>query len=533
MSDDLVTNIVADAQGFNRGADEVAHKADWLEGHVDHMAGEIEDRFAHMAGSVAGAFGVGLGTERFVESIKGQIEKITELQHLSERSGVDLNDLRALQYEAKHAGVEVEGLTKSFTKFQANLGDAAGGGKKREVFQDLGLDPDSLARMNPADAFAKVGDAIGAIENPTSRVHMAMELFGKSGAESLNVITQGSQGLKDAMEHVGIVKPEDVEEMKRAHEAMLNLDASGQKLSRTFATLFAPAIGKVADGLSYLAKAANEEIGAAEAAIDYAKNGSEGKGFQNWIWGGQDVIQSMEDVGPWRQRQKKKQEAAAIEAAKRQQDEHDKLIDDGDKQWSKDDQSAQSIIEKFNPQEKANREQGEVLDLYFKGHLNDEEMLDAMADVADRLQKEIDAKDPLKKLKEEAKHMLEDADPEQKLNDQFLKIKGMLDKGVIDEDQAEELVNKASDDFGRSQGLGELLDNKDHTKRLQRVEGPGAVDASSNAYEAFFKNLQPNVDTEAQRQTELQQKLVDLNQMIQAQLQQINQKTTPPTVVSM
>jgi hypothetical protein len=186
VSDDLVTNIVADAEGFTRGTNQAMHDADRLEAHVEHMAEAIEHRFTHMAGEISGTLGVGFG--KFIEGMKEQMEKVVELQHLSERSGIDLNNLRALQYEAKHAGLEVETLTKTVTKFQVNLGDAVGGGKKAGLFAQLGLDPDSLAKMDPAEAMAKVGDAIAGIENPTSRVHMAFELFGKTGAEALNVI---------------------------------------------------------------------------------------------------------------------------------------------------------------------------------------------------------------------------------------------------------------------------------------------------------------------------------------------------------
>src|ERR1700722_14280245 len=245
MSDDLVTNIVADATQFHAGANEVSAHAHALEHELKHIAGEI-----------AGAFGVGLGIERFVEGIKGQIEKITELAHLSERTGIEVNELRALQYEAKRTGTDFETLQNSVKRMQVTLGEAVGGGskgsEKRHLLKDLGLDPASLAAIHPAQAFAKIGDAIAAIENPTTRVHYAVELFGKNGAESLNVLMQGSEGLRKAMEKVGILTPEDIERVHQAHEGMLDLDASVQKLARSFAIELAPGIKDAAEAVKEL-----------------------------------------------------------------------------------------------------------------------------------------------------------------------------------------------------------------------------------------------------------------------------------------
>jgi hypothetical protein len=561
MSDDLVTNIVADAEGFSRGTNQAMHDADRLESHVEHMADAIQNRFTSMAGSISGSLGVGFGFNKFIEGMKGQMDKVEELKHLSERSGADLNNLRALQYEAKHLGAEIETLTKSTTKFQVNLGEAVGGGKKAGLFAQLGLDPDSLAKMDPVEALAKTGDAIAAIENPTSRVHMAFELFGKTGAESLNVILQGTKGLHDAMAKVGIISPEDVDELHKAHEALLDMDAAGQKLERTFAANLAPAVEKVAGILTDAAKAIGI-IGEHTAASndDYALH-SAGKGFDargnelhapsmmKYLFGagGDDLIQSMDDVPMWgasglrmltkaEEKEAAKKKKDADEKRIREEESRQKHRDDLNKESDRMDEQAQHLVEQSDPHAKAERESREVQELYFIGKLDDTEMRNALDDIAERYQKDMEAHDPLKKQKEEMKQMreeagrmLDSADPGKKLEDQLAKIRKMYEKGAVNEDQANELIDKASEDFARANGLGELFDNKDRIKAPQKIEMAGA---GEGAYQQFFKNLQPNTDTEAAKQTALLEKLKDVNVEVRQAIVQMNQGLKQPNVVT-
>ena len=65
----------------------------------------------------------------------------------------------------------------------------------------LGLDLDALKRKTPADQFRALGAAINEVKDPSQRAALAMEIFGRSGAELLSVFA--SNGFDDAAQQVG------------------------------------------------------------------------------------------------------------------------------------------------------------------------------------------------------------------------------------------------------------------------------------------------------------------------------------------
>ena len=125
MSNDLVQRLVMDTVGFEKGADHAR-------GIAEHLGSELSS----MAQEWARMFAAGFGIERGVEAVKGAIEEINSLSHMSERMGVEINDLQALKMEAAHTGVEFEQVGSAITKMDKALGDALEGGDKKNTFRN-------------------------------------------------------------------------------------------------------------------------------------------------------------------------------------------------------------------------------------------------------------------------------------------------------------------------------------------------------------------------------------------------------------
>ena len=252
MSQDLVTNLIADASGFMVGANAVEHRAHQLEHEMKTVAGEI-------AGAFVGGFGIEKTIESFksglesgFEAVKGQIEDIVALQHQSEKLGLAVNDMCALRLEARHTGDDFESVSKAIFKMQVNLSQAVSepGGKKGLLLHDLGLDAASLQQGGVLNAVGEIGDRIAGLNNQMSRGNAVFEIFGKSGFEAMNTILRGSEGLEHIKGHMQMLSPEDIRGMELAHESMLNLEESVGGLSRAFAIELAPAIGDAAKALA-------------------------------------------------------------------------------------------------------------------------------------------------------------------------------------------------------------------------------------------------------------------------------------------
>jgi hypothetical protein len=143
--------------------------------------------FGQLLGPIAGVIaGVGSITA-IMAGMKGALDLGSEMVDLSNRTGIAVESLYGLKLAFKDAGVDAEKLGPSVNKMQKALAGAVGGGKEANVLKGMGLDPQALASMDSGQAFAKIGASIAALPNSTERAAASMNLFGKGGAEMLQV----------------------------------------------------------------------------------------------------------------------------------------------------------------------------------------------------------------------------------------------------------------------------------------------------------------------------------------------------------
>ena len=134
---------------------------------------------------------------RGFEQVRGAFEMGDKLNDLSANTGVAVADLVILQQEFANAGKSAEDIGPAFAKMAKSIhGDAAG-----DTLEKLGFDLDDLKRKTPAEQFRALGAAINKVQDPSQRAAMAMEIFGRSGAEMLSVFA--SNGFDDASQQIG------------------------------------------------------------------------------------------------------------------------------------------------------------------------------------------------------------------------------------------------------------------------------------------------------------------------------------------
>lgn len=138
------------------------------------------------AGMGAGAIGVLAPVAAAVRSFADAGGAIDDI---SQRTGASAEAISGLGYAAKMSGSSIEDIEKGIRKMQQGI---AGGSK---VLEELGLDPATLSAMSPDQQFAAIADKIAAISDPAERVTAAMEIFGKSGANLLPLLSTGSKGI--------------------------------------------------------------------------------------------------------------------------------------------------------------------------------------------------------------------------------------------------------------------------------------------------------------------------------------------------
>lgn len=142
---------------------------------------------------VAASVGAALSVSAFAGWIKGAIDAADKMDELSERSGVAVKDVAGLQLAFQQSGLSAEALQSNMSRL--NKGIAEG----NDAFTAMGVSTrnadgslKSTRQMlgDVADKFANYGDGAG-------KAALAMEIFGKSGADMLPLLNGGSAALDE------------------------------------------------------------------------------------------------------------------------------------------------------------------------------------------------------------------------------------------------------------------------------------------------------------------------------------------------
>lgn len=179
---------------------------------------ELKDKANNTGNSIKKAFGSNLGkaafagmataaTAAFAAIVAGTISAIKaggELSDMIARTGADGEKLFVLQRAFENAGIAAATVPSVLNKMQKALAGVNEDGERvvTRVFNDLNLNVEQLRRLDPAEAFRTIGEAIARIDDPAKRAALGMEIFGKS-AGSLLVLMDDSQAFANAEQQVG------------------------------------------------------------------------------------------------------------------------------------------------------------------------------------------------------------------------------------------------------------------------------------------------------------------------------------------
>lgn len=133
-------------------------------------------------------------------------DSVLETAHLADqladaavRTGATVAALQELGYAAGLSGSSSEGLTLALTRLAHTAQTAAAGNKEAaETFAKLGVRVvDSSGKLRATDElFTDLADALGKLKNPTERAALAIEVFGRNGAELLPLLAEGAEGIE-------------------------------------------------------------------------------------------------------------------------------------------------------------------------------------------------------------------------------------------------------------------------------------------------------------------------------------------------
>lgn len=232
---DLIVKLQADTAQFQSDMGRAVHIANQQSAAI---ARGMEKAKNALAGLAAG-FSAVVVAAQFRDLVQG----IAELDDLAEKTGAAVEELSKLEQVAKIGGHQIATVETAILRLNKALSgvtdeESKGAGK---ALQALGLSADELRRKDPAEALRTIAIELNKFEDGGGKAALAMDLFGKSGAQALPF-------LKDLANFQGIATKVTAEQAAQA-EALANsfrrLGVESENAKRALALELIPALANV------------------------------------------------------------------------------------------------------------------------------------------------------------------------------------------------------------------------------------------------------------------------------------------------
>jgi lambda family phage tail tape measure protein len=167
------------------------------------------------AGLIAGASIAALGVG--ITALVMPVARVgDEFFKLSQKTGVSVEALTALDYAAKLSDVTTEGLTKALQKLSVAMFDTQVNGEEGSAaLKALGVSAtDVHGQIRPTEAvLLDLAEKFAQMPDGADKAALAVKLFGKEGLAIIPFLNQGREGITALMEEaqrLGLVMSEDV-----------------------------------------------------------------------------------------------------------------------------------------------------------------------------------------------------------------------------------------------------------------------------------------------------------------------------------
>lgn len=189
-----------------------------------------------------------LAFEKLFESIKEVAKMAAELEVLSIQTGVAAGQLFILQKALQDSGQSAEQAGGVIGHMQRAIGEGLDStSKQAEAFKALGLHAEELDAADPAAQFERITTAFQQLQNPTTRVSVAMAIFGKEGRSMIPLLREG---LIDAADRFGAM----ANAMEQLAEPSHKIESSFKHIGELINAFTAGGLSSFADQIKGIAK---------------------------------------------------------------------------------------------------------------------------------------------------------------------------------------------------------------------------------------------------------------------------------------
>lgn len=160
------------------------------------VAGAIKNTFSGFGNLIPAALGAGI-----VGIAKSAIDAADNMRDLSQKTGISVEMLSKLDVAARQSGTNIETVGAALSRFNGRLVEAAekGSGPTADALNRLGIAAtDASGKLKSADTvLLEIADRFAKMPDGPQKSALALDLFGRAGANLIPLLNGGSAAIKD------------------------------------------------------------------------------------------------------------------------------------------------------------------------------------------------------------------------------------------------------------------------------------------------------------------------------------------------
>lgn len=254
MSDQKVQVILTgDASGLLKALQSSAAGTEAMAKQMESAVGGVATMLEKFAAPIAGFLGVLAGGHFLKEAISETAELGDAMAKGAQKAGVTVEALSGLAHAAKLSDVAFEDLVGGLTKLAKNMQEAVftPTSKAAAAFKALGIEvQDANGHLRPTDqVLGDVAEKFSTFKDGADKTALAMNLFGKSGAQMIPLLNEGKEGISELTaeaKRLGItMTTEQAEAAERYKDNLERLEAVVTGLKRRIGDELIPTLDEL------------------------------------------------------------------------------------------------------------------------------------------------------------------------------------------------------------------------------------------------------------------------------------------------
>lgn len=275
---DLITKIGGFTAPLSQAERELDRRASAMSKRAKGLERAITGSLGTIAAGISGFVAGFASVTAVFEGLRNAINFADQLNDFNQRLGISAETLSGWSYAAKQTGTDIDALGVGLKKLARNMSEALDPKSQQAgLFEALGVDvKDAQGNLRSLESILPdIADAFKKLDNETLEASLSMEIFGKSGADLLEFLNQGSDGLatmKDRARELGIELSQDtLTAADNFNDKVGDLQTVTQALFTQLAVELLPTLTKLVEKLTEVAKEGEDGGGIIKWLGDQAK----------------------------------------------------------------------------------------------------------------------------------------------------------------------------------------------------------------------------------------------------------------------